>query len=133
MRVLYDVSVLGVGHTNSRARTVIFRVVENLASGLATADEVELSFFATDSLEVLNASVDYLYNHPYLSNILFLIPGWQKNVVRKTTRLIEDINQRKEINFGDKVIRRTLFSVSQAINRNTKTLVDKNRLTNIEL
>ena len=58
MRTLYDVSVLGLGHTNPRAKTGIFRVVENLANGLANANEIDLKFCATTSLEVLNASID---------------------------------------------------------------------------
>ncbi len=133
MRVLYDVSVLGIGHTNPRAKTGIFRVVENLANGLADEDKVNLNFCAHVSLEVTNASVDYLHSHPTLSDIVFLTPGWQKDIVRKITKLIDDTNQNKEISFGMKVVRKTLFHTSSLLSSSTKYFVSAERLNDIDV
>lgn len=60
MKVLYDISVLGTGYYYPRARTGVFRVVENLAYGLASSKECDLSFCAGESLQKLHASLDYL-------------------------------------------------------------------------
>jgi glycosyltransferase involved in cell wall biosynthesis len=45
--VLYDIAVLGLGHHQERARTGIFRVVENVAIELARHPDVALSFCAS--------------------------------------------------------------------------------------
>ena len=47
MRVLYDIAVLGLGHHQERARTGVFRVVENVAIELARHPGVTLSFCAS--------------------------------------------------------------------------------------
>ncbi len=47
MRVLYDIAVLGLGHRQERARTGIFRVVENVALELARDPGLSLRFCAT--------------------------------------------------------------------------------------
>ena len=47
MRVLYDIAVLGLGYYQDRARTGIFRVVENVARELARTSEVALEFCAS--------------------------------------------------------------------------------------
>lgn len=58
MKILYDVSVLGHGHSFSHSRTGIFRVVENLAVGLYTADNCQTTF-CTSSCNYSNCR-DYL-------------------------------------------------------------------------
>lgn len=47
MNILFDISVLGVGHAIARARTGIFRVVEHTALGLAASEECEVAFCAS--------------------------------------------------------------------------------------
>jgi glycosyltransferase involved in cell wall biosynthesis len=49
LRVLYDISVLGLGTLYESARTGIFRVVENVARGLAGSKEIDLAFCATQA------------------------------------------------------------------------------------
>lgn len=60
MKILYDVSVLGTGHTFSHSRTGIFRVVENLSIGLLTADNCETTFCTSSS--------NYWNCHNYLNS-----------------------------------------------------------------
>jgi glycosyltransferase involved in cell wall biosynthesis len=57
LRVTYDISVLGAGMTNQRARTGVFRVVEELALQLAARSELELEFA---SLSGLASCLQYL-------------------------------------------------------------------------
>jgi glycosyltransferase involved in cell wall biosynthesis len=133
MKILYDISVLGIGHYHSPARTGIFRVIENLANGLADSEEVDLNFCATLSLETVNQTIDYLQANPKkLSDVLFSTPGWQKNVIRKITDLINNINQKENININSKVIRKFFYSAANIIDQNTR-IVNNNQLANIDL
>jgi len=132
MKILYDISVLGIGHYHPRARTGIFRVVENLASGLAASEEVNLNFCASLSLENVNQTIDYLQDNPKFNDTLFILPGWQKNVHKRITKLISNLNRKNEIGIHLKVIRRVLYSTINTVERNTK-IVNNNQLADTEL
>jgi glycosyltransferase involved in cell wall biosynthesis len=66
MKVLYDIAVLGLGHRQERARTGIFRVVENVALELARSRDLSLRFCAT---AVPAGCRDYLRSRPALSAV----------------------------------------------------------------
>lgn len=70
MKIVYDISVLGAGFLVPRARTGIFRVVENVANGLATSSECRMSFCSTQS-PYLAGSLEYLKNSNF-SNVSFI-------------------------------------------------------------
>ena len=126
MKVLYDISILGIAQSNARYKTGIFRVVENLANGLGKAQEVDLSLCSTISLEYANATVDYLNEHPCLASKSFLTPRWQQDSMNKVNSLMHLINQKQKIGFGARVTRRSLFFTSNLINRSSKFLIDEN-------
>jgi hypothetical protein len=44
IKIFYDISVLGYGHYESRSRTGVARVIENIASGLIASKQFDLSF-----------------------------------------------------------------------------------------
>src|SRR6476620_5276131 len=70
MKVMYDISVLGLGHYHSySSRTGIFRVIETLAQHLVLSPEHELFFCASESLHALNACLDYLKSNRRLSKV----------------------------------------------------------------
>ncbi len=69
MKVIYDIAELGAGRYNIGKRTGVHRVVENVALGLATSPECELSFCASQSFESLRACRDYLENQPRLKDV----------------------------------------------------------------
>jgi glycosyltransferase involved in cell wall biosynthesis len=69
MKVLYDISVLGTGYYYPRARTGVFRVVENIAYGLASSKECDLFFCASESFQKLNESLDYLASSSQLKGV----------------------------------------------------------------
>lgn len=50
MKVILDVSVLGLGYYYEKSRTGVFRVVEQLAGGLADSNELDLTFSANQQL-----------------------------------------------------------------------------------
>lgn len=66
MDLFYDISVLGGADGNNRARTGIFRVVENVALQLATHSEITLNFTAIKSLQ---ECLGYMEAHPVFSKI----------------------------------------------------------------
>ena len=66
MQVLYDISILG-GHSVPRYRTGIYRVVENLARGLAASPECNLTF-------CIGPSVDACFVHLNEDAELGLVP-----------------------------------------------------------
>jgi len=54
MNVIYDISVLGLGYYNEKAKTGIYRVIENVARELLLSD-CQISFSATHALlETIN-------------------------------------------------------------------------------
>jgi glycosyltransferase involved in cell wall biosynthesis len=69
MNVLYDISVLGIGHHTHRARTGIFRVIENLACELSKSSECNINFCTTGSPFRLLQVLDYLECNPQLSKV----------------------------------------------------------------
>lgn len=66
MRILYDISMLARGHYIPRARTGVFRVVENLAGRLATSPECEVVFCVAENV---NEPLDFLRTDPRFGNI----------------------------------------------------------------
>lgn len=76
IRVLYDISVLGLSLDYADARTGIFRVVEHVARGLAKSSEIELTFCSTEALmqyapQTADACLRYLALHPEFNHIPF--------------------------------------------------------------
>lgn len=76
VRVLLDISVLGLSRLYESAKTGVFRVVENLAHGLAAAPEIDLLFCSTQHLtepapDTIRACQDYLATNHGLSHVPF--------------------------------------------------------------
>jgi glycosyltransferase involved in cell wall biosynthesis len=76
IRVLYDISVLGLAYHDQTSRTGVFRVVEHLAKGLAATPEVELHLCSTQHVsETAPHTMDgcraYLAEQPDLSYVPF--------------------------------------------------------------
>lgn len=91
MKVIYDATVLGIGLRNERARTGVFRVVDNVAEGLATSPEVDLSFCAT---AYINDSVAYLSRHPKYKSKPIILPH---NDGSPWKYLYEKLNHKEEM------------------------------------
>ncbi len=96
MKVGYDISVLGMGHYSPRARTGIFRYVENLGDGLGDSEECELFFCAVESWQKLFDALDYLQVNTRFSQVPFLPPRFSKltNVRRFLDRNLHELNSR---------------------------------------
>ena len=60
MKVIYEISLLGLGYANPSAQTGIYRVIENVAYGLTKSNECDLSFCSCWGVQCLIASLDFL-------------------------------------------------------------------------
>lgn len=66
MKVIYDISVLGIGFFENRARTGIARVVDNLAIELSQRSDLELRFSAYQSPITFYQTLEYLHTQKVL-------------------------------------------------------------------
>jgi len=74
MNILYDISILGSGQLRPYERAGIFRVVEEVAFGLAESTECQLEFSAFYSNEILHAAQQYLQGQDRLRHISLPAP-----------------------------------------------------------
>lgn len=88
MRVLYDIAVLGLGHYQNRARTGIFRVVENVALELARMPELSLQFCASS---VPACCDEYLRSRAELAHIPLQTTPMRMGLSRLQEALIKDV------------------------------------------
>lgn len=122
MKILYDISVLGMGHYQARAKTGIFRVVENIARGLADSEECDLSFCSSLSLDNLYQTMDYLEASPAFADVPLVSSSSPKKIYRNISGAYEKINSRERVGFGLKVIRRGLYYSLRLLGRAVKPM-----------
>jgi glycosyltransferase involved in cell wall biosynthesis len=72
LKVIFDISKLSDARHQSEARTGLVRVVESIAYGLATSQECEVSFCATESFKALSGCLDYLTHESRFAGVPFL-------------------------------------------------------------
>lgn len=142
MRVLYDISVLGLGHYHSRARTGVFRVVENIAYGLSASNECEFSCCASlPSLLNTNACLDYIRSNSKFQTIPFHHSSFINVFYDKLLELHKLIDIRSSINSSeDKTEYDSLIKeFNNLLTKNIKILevnqypIKPNKLTNTDI
>ncbi|MEO5823248.1 MAG: glycosyltransferase family 1 protein [Vicinamibacteraceae bacterium] len=74
IRVLYDISGLGVGHIAVQGRAGSHRVDRQLVEMLAASPECELLFCANESSLAWQGCADYLRDHPSLAHVPLVAP-----------------------------------------------------------
>lgn len=75
IKLIFDISVLGIGHFNVRGRTGVFRVTENLAYQLSKREDCELCFSSIYSLRVLAQTIAYLNDNEKFQKIPLITAG----------------------------------------------------------
>ena len=76
IRVVYDASVLGMSMLDPKARTGVFRVVENVARGLLDSPQCDVRFCAGgDSFHPIYGTLRYLAENPSFRRSAFLSAG----------------------------------------------------------
>jgi len=84
IKVVYDLSMLGYGYANFFAKRGVYRVVENIASGLMRSAECNVSFCASNSFENLYDTLDYLKRNLQFSEAPFIYT--QNSCILKSTQ-----------------------------------------------
>lgn len=100
MKVIYDISVLGVGKYNPLAKTGVARVIENVAYGLARSKECDLVFYESLSCDILNACLSYINDHESFKSVSMAYSSQVLNLynkVRELKKMIESSSQITEI------------------------------------
>src|ERR671914_641563 len=82
MRVLYDISTLGLAHLYPQSRGGAFRVDLHLAEGLAASAECELLFCANHSSVAFHGCEAFLRGHGRLGSIPLVAPDGSRTRVR---------------------------------------------------
>jgi len=96
VKVIYDISVLGMGSYHPRARTGIFRVVENLAQELVKAEAIN-SFSSSLSISCYLDCIDYLQSNPTLGGVTLSKP----DVNEVSLHVLQYLNVRANINVNN--------------------------------
>ena len=97
IKIFYDISVLGYGHYESRSRTGVARVIENIASGLIASKQFDLSFSATHSWYAVKTCLDYLQTQPSFRGIPLAHSSFFKNFESKLMELYKMLENREKI------------------------------------
>lgn len=122
MNILYDISILGMGHNHNRAQTGIFRVVEHVAYGLAASSECNLSFCSSHSLANLSQVIGYLETSPAFTDVPLNRPNLPNNLYENISGVIKKINGQPEVEFTHKVLRRALYYSLRLLGKTVKPL-----------
>jgi glycosyltransferase involved in cell wall biosynthesis/SAM-dependent methyltransferase len=97
INIFYDISVLGYGHYESRSRTGVARVIENIASGLIASKQFDLSFCATHSWYAVKTCLDYLQTQPSFRGIPLAHSSFFRNFESKLIELYQMLENREKI------------------------------------
>jgi|GEM_PF-199969 len=97
INIFYDISVLGYGHYQSRSRTGVARVIENIASGLIASKQFDLSFCATHSWYAVKTCLDYLQTQPSFRGIPLAHSSFFRNFESKLIELYQMLENREKI------------------------------------
>jgi glycosyltransferase involved in cell wall biosynthesis len=95
MNVIYDISVLGMGHIMPKSRTGVFRVIENVAEQLVLHQECSITFCSNMSHKALEYSLSYLDSSKILSGNPISKPPFfdvRSRALNKRNELITLIN-----------------------------------------
>jgi len=107
MRVIYDISLLGLNHRAADGRGGVFRTVETLAQRLREVPECALTFSATQSYKALQQAQRYLEQATALQGIPLLLPYSRTGISlgRQIERII------RPTRFQQPVVRRGLSAI----------------------
>ena len=97
INIFYDISVLGYGHYESRSRTGVARVIENIASGLIASKQFDLSFCATHSWYAVKTCLDYLQTQPSFRGIPLAHSRFFRNLESQLIELYKMLENQEKI------------------------------------
>jgi len=114
MKVLYDISALGLHYLNKYPKTGICRAIEALACEFVNDPNWRLWLCESSSFEILQACLEYWYQHPQLRKLPFLQPGVSEILHRQLQASMDLIDQHQSNRAGTGTIDPTANWLTQA-------------------
>lgn len=113
MKVLYDISWLGLTDGKPAGHTGLGRVIEAVACHLAASNDCELTFCAGESFAAIAGCIAFLEGHDELNNVPFAYPKLDALVHTPTHRVLTALDSRQRHTFVSRATRRVLRDVSR--------------------
>ncbi len=125
MKIVFDISILGIGNVVPHVRAGTFRYVENLAYGLAKSVDCDLSFCAFRPLGQVNGcayALNYLHDNAQLSQVPIVKPPLITPKIAAKRFLDHQINL-----LNDSINSANRFAVKQLHLRAARRMLDYTR------
>ncbi|MEI2581707.1 glycosyltransferase family 4 protein [Scytonema sp. PRP1] len=132
MKILYDISLLGIGHYDSVNRTGTFRVVENMAYGLAGLQDIDLKFCVSQNLPVLVQCLDYLASNEKLEKKSLAYSKHEAFIARKLYQYNIRLNKGSQYTLPLRVLRK-LYRIANRLAERHMAPLDAKVLRNIDV
>jgi len=111
MKLFYDISVLGLGHVHNRAKTGVFRVVENIANQLVNHPDCKVTFCSNRDIKFLNDCKNYLQKNKQFEKTVFTLPSdfnKRYHIANKKSEIILKLSN-NNLSFVEKISEKLLF------------------------
>ncbi len=115
MKIIYDISILGLGHADQNFRKGIFRVVENVTEHLVKHPGTEMIFSSSLNDETIKNSIAFLGSDPKFKNTSFSVPfilEHRYDARKKRQALVEAVYGDNAEPFLLKLAQKILFSLA---------------------
>jgi glycosyltransferase involved in cell wall biosynthesis len=130
MKVLYDISILGLGYVDYRCRTGIFRVVENMAEQLVKRSDCETVFSCSTDEVMQKNTLDYLKSNINLLNSRLSTPFFfsEKLAIKNKIKYVEaqissSVGEHRLKYLSKKLLIKALSIEEQALNALDRELI----------
>lgn len=117
MRVLYDISTLGLGHLYQQSRGGAYRVDLHITEGLAADDACELLFCANHSTVAYHGCEAFLRGHPRLGAVPLIAPRTTGRSQAAVRTVASAAHRRIRHLFGSNVFPSAVRHVARSVDR----------------
>ena len=115
MKVLYDISWLGLSYGKSSGATGLGRVIETLALRLADEPDCDLTYCAGDSFGALAGCLALLKEDKELGQTALAYPKFSASYRVRLHRMLGSLHQRERPNVGIRALRKLLRAVGERL------------------
>jgi glycosyltransferase involved in cell wall biosynthesis len=121
MKIIYEVSSLGIGHIDNRGRAGIFRMIESLMNELLEITSIDISFISCyNFFDSILTEKYFQEEKPELFNRI--INAWESHFIsnHKYLSLLSTIHSDDSRNLQNRIKRKTLATILNLINKSAK-------------
>ncbi len=122
MKVLYDISWLGLTNGSPTGQTGLGRVIEALACRLARSNECDLTLCAGDSFAAVAGGVAFLESHEELKQVPFAYPKLDAAFHTPAHKVLTRIDARPRQSLASRAVRRVVRDASHWSERRRSSL-----------